>query len=180
MQALEHNSSTTPLSSGLSTASVILDAATGFPLLSVGELLAKVADLGLENSKIRSEIAAQGGTTFDAHTFTSESVLEKVLVDELPSGGLVIVELFLDINILLCHHPNVDPGNAHSSLTWNKATKDMAAKGYAPAARKAVRLFHEAFASLYTDGKEAIAGHKIAAFKTKGEWMGEDGCDGCR
>jgi hypothetical protein len=106
--------------------------------------------------------------------------LDKVLVDELPSGGLVVVELFVDINILLCNHPNVDPGNASSSLTWDKATKDMAAKGYAPAARKAVRSFHEVVALLYTDGKEAIAGHKIAEFKTKGEWMGEDGRDGRR
>ena len=44
----------------------------------------------------------------------------------------------------------------------------MAAKGYAPAAWKAVRLFHEVVALLYTDDKEAIAGHKIAAFKNKG------------
>jgi hypothetical protein len=95
-------------------------------------------------------------------------------------GGLVVVELFFDINILLCHHPNVDPGNASSLLTWDKATKDMAAKGYAPEARKAVRLFHKVVALLYTDGKEAIAGHKIAAFKTKGEWMGKDGRGGCR
>ena len=90
------------------------------------------------------------------------------------------MELFVDINILPCHNPNFDPGNASSLITWDKATKDMSQKGYAAAARKTVRSFHEIVSSLYTDGKEAIAGQKIAAFKSKAEWIGEDGRDGRR
>jgi hypothetical protein len=92
----------------------------------------------------------------------------------------VFVELFVDINILPCHNPNLDPGNATSMLTWDKATKDMSLKGYAPAARKTVRSFHKIVSSLYTDGKESIAGQKIAALKSKAEWIGEDGRDGRR
>jgi len=108
------------------------------------------------------------------------SVLESVLKNKMPAVGLVFVELFVDINILPCHSPNLNPGNATSMITWDKATKDMSLKGYAPAARKAVRSFQKIVSSLYTDGKEAIAGQKIVAFKSKGEWIGEDGRDGCR
>jgi hypothetical protein len=90
----------------------------------------------------------------------------------------VFAELLVGINTLPCHNPNFDPGNASSMLTWDKATKDMSLKGYAPAARKTVRSFHEIVSSLYTDGKEAIAGQKILAFKSKAEWIGEDGRDG--
>ena len=49
------------------------------------------------------------------------SVLESVLTNEMPAGGLVFVELFVDINILPCHNPNLDPGNASSMLTWEKS-----------------------------------------------------------
>jgi hypothetical protein len=108
------------------------------------------------------------------------SALGAVLKAKMPSVALAYVELFVDINILPCHNPNLDPGNASSLMTWDKATKDMSLKGYAPAARKAVRSFHEVVSLLYTDGKEAIAGQKIAAFKSKGEWIGEDGRDGRR
>ncbi len=116
--------------------------------------------------------------TLDSHTFTSMSVLGTVLREKMLIVGLVFVELFEDINILSCYNQNLVPGNASSLITWDKATKDMSLKGYAPAARKAVRSFHEVVSSLYTDGKEAIAGQKIAAFKSKGEWIGEDGRDG--
>ena len=114
------------------------------------------------------------------HVFTAMSAFGAVLASEMPSDGLVFVELFTDINILPCHNANVEPGNASSSLTWDKATKDLGSKGYTPALRKTVRSFHEKVSSLYTDGKEAIPGQKIAAFKSAGEWTGEEGRDGRR
>jgi hypothetical protein len=134
----------------------------------LGELISKVVLAGEEVSQMRAEINSQGGFTLDSHIFTSMGVLEAVLKNEMPTDGLVCVELFVDVNILPCHNPNLDPGNASSSLTWDKATKDMNLKGYAPAARKAVRSFHEIVSLLYTDGKEAIPGQKIAVFKSKG------------
>jgi hypothetical protein len=164
----------------LSASTVILDDATGAPLLSLSDLISRVDLVGQENSQLRADINSQGGFTLGSHTFTSMGVLESVLTNEMPGGGLVFVELFVDINILPCHNPNFDPGNASSLLTWDKATKDMSLKGYAPAARKTVRSFHEIVSALYTDGKEAIAGQKIAAFKSKAEWIGEDGRDGRR
>ena len=83
---------------------------------------------------MRSQIEAQGRLTIGSHIFTSMSVLETVLVEEMPTDGLVFVELFVDINIMPCHNANVDPGNASSLLTWDKATKDMSLKGYTAAA----------------------------------------------
>jgi hypothetical protein len=129
---------------------------------------------------MRSQIEAQDGVTMGSHIFTSMNALEVVLVDEMPADGLMFVELFVDINIMPCHNANVDPGNASSLLTWDKATKDMSLKGYTAAARKVVRSFQEIVSSLYTDGKEALPGQKIAAFKTAGEWTGEEGRDGRR
>jgi len=101
-------------------------------------------------------------------------------VEETPTDGLIFVELFVDINIMPCHNANVDPGNASSLLTWDKATKDMSLKGYTAAARKVVCSFQEIVSLLYTDGKEALPGQKIAAFKSTGEWTGEEGWDGRR
>jgi hypothetical protein len=93
---------------------------------------------------------------------------------------LIFVELFVDINTMPCHNAKVNPGNASSLLTWDKATKDMSLKGYTAAARKVICSFQERVSSLYTDGKEALPGQKIAAFKTAGEWTGEEGRDGRR
>ena len=131
----------------LSASSVILDDAMGVPLILLDQLISKVKLVGQENSQLRADISSQGGFTLGSHTFTSMSVLESVLTNKMPLSGLVFVELFVDINILPCHNPNLDPGNASSMLTWDKATKDMSLKGYAPAARKTVRSFHEIVSS---------------------------------
>ena len=178
--ALEQYCSIASSSVDLTSSSVIRDSSSRHPIISLGELIAQVVNLKAENSQLRSQIGAQRGSLIGSHIFTSMSVLETVLVEEMPTDGLVFVELFVDINIMPCHNANVDPGNASSLLTWDKATKDMSLKGYTAAARKVVRSFQEIVSSLYTDGKEALPGQKIAAFKSTGEWTGEEGRDGRR
>ena len=56
----------------------------------------------------------------------------------------------------------------------------MGNKGYGEASRKVVRSYHEPVCSVYTDGKEAIPGIKIPAFKDAGQWLGEMGRHGRR
>jgi hypothetical protein len=177
------SASTSPVD--LTSTSVIRDPSTGQPLISLGELISQLASLKSENTELRAKIGALGGSSlgassFGANVFTSTSVLETVLIEEMPTDGLIFVELFVDISTMPCHNANVDPGNASSLLTWDKATKDMSLKGYTAAARKVIRSFHEIVSSLYTDGKEALPGQKIAAFKSTGEWTGEEGRDGRR
>ncbi len=174
--ALEQHCSTATLSVDLTSASVIRDPSSGHPLISLGELISQLANLKSEKSNLRAQIGALGGaslgsSSFGAHVFTSTSELETVLVNEMPTDGLVFVELFVDINTMPCHNANVDPGNALSLLTWDKATKDMILKGYTAAARKVIRSFQEIVSSLYTDGKEALPGQKIAAFKSPGSGL---------
>jgi hypothetical protein len=174
--ALEQHCSTATLSVDLTSSSVIRDPSSGHPLISLGELISQLANLKSENSNLRAQIGALGGaslgsSSFGAHVFTSTSELETVLVNEMPTDGLVFVELFVDINTMPCHNANVDPGNALSLLTWDKATKDMILKGYTAAARKVIRSFQEIVSSLYTDGKEALPGQKIAAFKSPGSGL---------
>ena len=80
----------------------------------------------------------------------------------------------------MCHNPNIDPGNASLSISWEKATKEMMSRGYGNTARKTIQSFRENMASLYLDSKLTVPGHKIAAFMKKEEWMGVDGLNGCR
>ena len=178
--AVEQHCSLNSTPSDLTSSNVIRDCVSGHPLMTLGELIAQVSSVQAENAHMRSQVEAQGGVTLGSHIFTSMNALEVVLVNEMPADGLMFVKLFVDINIMPCHNPNVDPGNASSLLTWDKATKDMSLKGYTAAARKVVCSFQEIVSSLYTDGKEAVPGQKIAAFKSTGEWTGEEGRDGRR
>jgi hypothetical protein len=176
--AVEQYCSSTSTPSDLTSSDIIRDHLTGRPLISLGELIAQMSSLEKEIAHMRSQVQSQGGVTMGTHIFTSKKALQGVLAGEMPADGLVFVELFVDINIMPCHNANVDPGNASLLMTWDKATKDMSLKGYTAAARKVVRSFQEIVSSLYTDGKEALPGQKIAAFKTTGEWTGEEGRDG--
>ena len=179
---LERDGACVPLVAGLTTSSIIHDG-DGSPVAVLGELIARMGSLERDNTLLRSDIRSQGGVSFGSHVFTSMGALEIVIRSELPGGlvgGLMCVELFPDPNILLCHNPSVEPGSASTSLSWEKATKEMSLKGYAPTARKVVHIFNEIVAPIYSDGKEAIAGQKIAAFKTEGNWTGVDGLDGLR
>ena len=91
VQALEH----TPAVVGLSTTSVITNALTGAPLISIGELLSKVGDLEQAHITMQMEVHSQGGASFGSHVFTSMSVLEAVIWSELPGG--------LGSNRLMCY-----------------------------------------------------------------------------
>ena len=180
VQGLERNGVGAPLAVGLTTSSIIHDG-DGSPVAALGELIARMGALERDITLLRSDIRYQGGVSFGSHVFTSMSAPESVICSELPGGlvgGLMCVELFPDPNILLCHNPSVEPGSASSSLSWEKATKEMSLKGYAPTARKVVHIFNEIVAPIYSVGKEAIAGQKIAAFKTEVNLTGVDGLDG--
>ena len=91
VQALEHTSAVV----GLSTTSVITNALTGAPLISIGELLSKVGDLEQAHITMQMEVHSQGGASFGSHVFTSMSVLEAVIWSELPGG--------LGSNRLMCY-----------------------------------------------------------------------------
>ena len=179
---LERNGACAPPAVGLTTSSIIHDG-DGLPVAASGELVARMGALECDNNLLRSDIRSQGGVSFGSHVLTSMSALEIVIRSELLGGlvgGLMCIELFPDPNILLCHNPSVEPGSASTSLSWEKATKEMSLKGYAPTAHKVVHIFNKIVAPIYLDGNEAIAGQKIAAFKTEGNWTGVDGLDGLR
>ncbi len=72
----------------LSASSVILDDATGMPLLLLADLISKVELVGQENSQLRADISSQSSLTLVSHTFTSMGVLESVLTNKMPVGGL--------------------------------------------------------------------------------------------
>ena len=178
--ALEQGSSSSHLSTSgsLSTASLILDEVSGLPLASVGQMFQKLASLEAENAAMKLEIGARGGVAVGTFAFSSMSALDALVSAELPILGLSLFDLFVDIGSLHCHNPNVEPGNTASSISWDKATKAMGIKGYGESPRKVLRSYHEPVCSLYTDGKDAVPGTTIAAFKTAGQWLGEGGRDG--
>ena len=166
--------------SALTTLSIVNDCVTGSPLFTLGNLLQKLTVLENENSSLKSQMGTKGVVSLGAISFPSLSVLESVVGAELQLGGLMCFELFVDCSTVHCHNANVDPGNSSSTLSWDKATKEMGGKGYGATPRKMVRAVNEHVSSLYTDGKEAIAGNKIAAFTSSHEWSGEDAREGRR
>ena len=116
--ALEHGHAPPPLvlSGGLTTASMILDDVTGVPIASVGQLFQKLVILEKENATMRAEIGSQGGVMVGTFMLPSKGALDVLIREELPIGGLMLFDLFVDIGTLHCHNPNVDPGNSSSSL----------------------------------------------------------------
>ena len=169
-----------PTAVGLTTATHVMDDATGMTLISLGQLIQKCENLAKDNVRLRSEIGGQGGVSVGSFSFASAQELDDLVTTEMPAGGSFPFELFVDIATLACHNSNFDPGNSTSSIEWSKATKDMGQKGYSDPARKVVRVVNEPVSALYTGGKEANAGAVIASFKTAGTWTGERGRDGQR
>ena len=56
-------------------------------------------------------------------------------------------------------------------IGWEKTTKFMAADGqYSATARKLVVSYNQQHSFFYTEGKSAIAGTRITAFKTAETW----------
>lgn len=169
-----------PKAGDLLTTSFVVDNTTGLSVVSLGQLIQTTKALEIDNLRLRAEIGGKGGVAVGSFTFGSIKDLEDLIRSELPAGGPFAFELFVDISTLLCHNSNFDPGNSTSSIEWNKATKEMANKGFSDTARKLVRSVHEPVSALYTNGKEAIAGSVVAAFKTSGTWTGVGGRDGQR
>jgi hypothetical protein len=159
---------------------VILDS-FGDPVASMAELWRVVTELKASNtalvthvSELTAEVALQGGVVLGNMTFTSEAQIMQLVMMECPSGEAF--EIFTDVMSLPCFDSSYEP-----VAGWEKTTKFMAADGqYSTTARKVVVSYNQQHAFLYTDGKPAIAGTRIAAFKTTETWRGDGGLDGRR
>jgi hypothetical protein len=96
----------------------------------------------------------------------------------LSGGGLTKASLILDDSTGV---PIASLGQMFQKLAiLEKENATMRAEIDGEAARKIVRSFHKPVCSSYTDGKEALPGSSIVAFKTSSQWLGELGRDGRR
>ena len=151
------------------------------PVASMAELWRVVTELKASNmalttrvSELTAEVSAQGGVVLGNMTFTSEARIMQLVMMECPSGDAF--KIFTDVMSLVCFYSSYEPG-----VSWKKTTKFMAAEGqYSTTARKVAVFYNQQHAFFYTDGKPAIAGTRITAFKTTETWHGDGGLDGRR
>ena len=167
--------------SGGVTMSTMISDATGSHVISIGDLCAGLAELRASNTALEarlaglsSDLASQGGIVMDTLLFTSEAQILELVMKECPSGDAF--EVFTDVCSLPCYDSSYDP-----ATNWEKTTKFMATDGqYSSSARKVVVSYNHQQPYFYNDGKTAVAGTRIAAFKSAEVWRGEGGLEGRR
>ena len=107
-------------------------------------------------------------------TFISKAQILQLVMMECPSGDAF--EVFTDVMSLPCFDSSYKP-----VISWEKTTKFMAADGqYSATVRKVVVSYNQQHSFFYTEGKPAIAGTRINAFRTAETWRGDGGLDSRR
>ena len=117
-------------------------------------------------------VTTQGMNILDGLGFASEARVREVVEMECPGGDAF--EVFLDVVSLWC----CDPGYAPAT-NWEKTTRAME-EDYSTTARKVVASYYQTHCWWYAEGKPAVAGTTLAAFKNTDKWEGMSGMDGRR
>ena len=132
-----------------------------------------------DNARLRREVESltagvttQGMNILDGLGFASEAQVREVVEMECPGGDAF--EVFLDVVSLWC----CDPGYAPAT-NWEKTTRSME-EDYSTTARKVVASYYQTHCWWYAEGKPAVAGTTLAAFKNTDKWEGMSGMDGRR
>jgi hypothetical protein len=132
-----------------------------------------------DNARLRREVESltagvttQGMNILDGLGFASEAQVREVVEMECPRGDAF--EVFLDVVSLWC----CDPGYAPAT-NWEKTTRAME-EDYSTTARKVVASYYQTHCWWYAEGKPAVAGTTLAAFKNTDKWEGMSGMDGRR
>jgi hypothetical protein len=132
-----------------------------------------------DNARLRREVESltagvttQGMNILDGLGFASEAQVREVVEMECPGGDAF--EVFLDVVFLWC----CDPGYAPAT-NWEKTSRAME-EDYSTTARKVVASYYQTHCWWYAEGKPAVAGTTLAAFKNTDKWEGMSGMDGRR
>ncbi len=162
----------------LITSMVICDE-QGHPCCTLGDLLRDHRALRTEHSTLKADfdslsaaVTAQGGQVLDGLGFASEAMVRILVMKECPKGDAF--EVFLDVTSIFCCDSTYSPMSE-----WEKSTRGME-DNFSPSARKVIASYAQSHCVWYTDGKPAVAGKLLAAFKDADRWNGVGGMDGRR
>jgi hypothetical protein len=128
------------------------------------------ARLCKEVESLSAGVTTQGMNILDGLGFASEAQVREVVERECHGGDAF--EVFLDVVSLWC----CDPGYAPAT-NWEKTTRAME-EDYSTTARKVVASYYQTHCWWYAEGKPAVAGTTLTAFKNTDKWEGMSGMDG--
>ena len=153
--------------------------AQGDSVGTLEQILQGLRGLVDDNARLRREVdsltvgvTTQGMNILDGLGFASEAQVRELVELECPGGDAF--EVFLDVVSLWC----CDPGYAPAT-NWEKTTRAME-EDYSTTARKVVASYYQTHCWWYAEGKPAVAGTTLAAFKNTDKWEGMSGMDGRR
>jgi hypothetical protein len=130
------------------------------------------ARLHKEVESLSAGVTTQGMNILDGLGFASEAQVREVVERKCLGGD--VFEVFLDVVSLWC----CDLGYAPAT-NWEKTTRAME-EDYSTTAKKVVASYYQTHCWWYAEGKPAVAGTTLAAFKNTVKWEGMSGMDGRR